>query len=253
MSLHLLVNETRLQYYEMRQYWFETGSALAFMTAVFIGLFYGVKSFIVNQQDASSLDGLLFGFILWSFASSAYGSITKSVIEDTQKGYIEQLFLCPKGFVRVMLCRATIEALSGLIIMTIIAYLSMWLTGNWITLHLPMLYGILLLAAPSLVGLGLMVSGLALMFKRVSTIGAMLTLALMGLVALDGLPLNLFSLLPFVAGSSLARLVVLNHQPLELIDILIVAGNSAGYLFAGILIFTYCEKRAKRHNLIGQY
>ena len=98
-----------------------------------------------------------------------------------------------------------------------------------------------------------MVSGLALIFKRVETIGAMLSLGLMGLVALDGLPFNVYTLLPFVAGSSLAREIVLLDQPFVFQHLLIVVANSVIYLGLGIGFFRYCEAQAKKRNLIGQY
>ena len=94
MNTYLFVNEMKLQWYEMRQFWFEALSSLFFMIA-FFGAFYGVKGFVLEQGEGQSLDGLLLGFLLWTFASCAYASITKSVIEDTQKGYIEQLFYAP--------------------------------------------------------------------------------------------------------------------------------------------------------------
>lgn len=253
MSLYLFSNELRLQWYEMRQYWFETITGLFFISAVFIGLFYGIKGFVIQQDDSSSLDGLLIGFIMWSFASSAYGSVTKSLIEDTQKGYLEQLFLCPKGFVTLILCRSFIETTVGIITVTLLAYIAMFFTGNWLSINLFSFYGVLLLAAPSLVGFGLMVSGLALIFKRVETIGAMLSLGLMGLVALDGLPFNLFTLLPFVAGSSLARSLVFTDQGIDISSVLIVMTNSGVYLALGISFFKLCEHQAKKRNLIGQY
>ena len=253
MSLHLLSNELRLQWYEMRQYWFETVTGLFFISAVFIGLFYGIKGFVIQQDDSSSLDGLLIGFIMWSFASGAYGSVTKSLIEDTQKGYLEQLFLCPKGFVTLMLSRSFIETTVGIITVTLLAYVAMFFTGNWLSINFFSFYGILLLAAPSLVGFGLMISGLALVFKRVETVGAMLSLGLMGLVALDGLPFNLFTLLPFVAGSSLARDVVLSGHGFDMTALLIITANSVVYLGLGVAFFKLCERQAKKRNLIGQY
>ncbi|WP_293747840.1 ABC transporter permease [uncultured Paraglaciecola sp.] len=253
MNLHLFVNEMRLQWYEMRQYWFETFSGLIFITCLFLGLFYGIKGFALEQGDGQSLDGLLFGFLLWTFASGAYGSVTKSVIEDTQKGYIEQLFLCPNGFISLMLSRSLSESFVGLVLLTAIAYVVMAITGNWLDINLAYFYGILLLSAPSLVGFGLMISGLALLFKRVETIGAFLTLGLMGLVALDGLPLNVFSFLPFVPGASLARDIVLEQSPLRLDHLMIVIANSFVYLVGGIFVFRAFEKQAKKRNLIGQY
>ena len=253
MNIHLFVNELKLQYYEMRQYWFETLSGLIFITLVFLGLFYGIKSFVVEQGDAQSLDGLLFGFLLWTFASGAYGSITKAVIEDTQKGLIEQLFLCPQGFVTLMLYKALVESMVGLITLTLVAYLTMAITGNWLNINFAVLYAVLLLAAPSLVGFGLIMSGLALVFKRVGTVSAVMVIGLMGLVALDGLPLNIFTFLPFVPGASLARDLIIDQVSLDWSHLVIVTVNSVVYLLLGIVTFRLFEQEAKRRNLIGQY
>lgn len=249
----LLINETRLQIFEMRQYWFETLSGLIMICAVFIGLFYGMKSFVVESQSDGTLDGLLFGFLMWSFASQAYHSITRSIIDDTQKGYIEQLFLCPGGFMSVMFARVLVEMAYGMIFVTCLAYITMALTGNWLTINFVYFYAIMLLAAPSLIGLGLLISGLALVFKRVETVGALFTFAFMGLVAVDALPFNLFSMLPFTPGSSLARDIVLEGQALDLQHLLILVVNSVFYLGVGLVTFTVFEKIAKKRNLIGQY
>ncbi|WP_100658489.1 ABC transporter permease [Alteromonas flava] len=253
MTLNLIYNELRLQVMEMKQYWFETVSGLLFVIAVFLGLFYGVKGFVVEQGDNQSLDGLLFGFLLWSFATSAYSSVTKSIIEDTQRGYIEQLFLCPQGIVRLLLSRSVAELLTGIIMLIGMAYITMWLTGNWLDINFLYFFAILFLAAPSLIGLGLIISGFALVFKKVETLGALLTIGLMGLVALDGLPLNVFTFLPFVAGASLAREVVLEQLPANGLYVGIVALNSALYLAAGWQVFRLLERMVKRRNLIGQY
>ena len=80
-----------------------------------------------------------------------------------------------------------------------------------------------------------------------------MNLALMGLVALDGLPLNVFTFLPFVPGASLAQDVVLDQSSLRLDYLLIVIANSLVYLTSGIYMFRAFEKQAKKRNLIGQY
>jgi ABC-2 type transport system permease protein len=133
------------------------------------------------------------------------------------------------------------------------AFLVMALTGNWLELNFLVFYGVLLIAAPSLIGLGYMVSGIALVFKKVETFGAMLTLALMGLVALDAFPLNPLTFLPFVPGASLARELVLEQSALNLEHLAIVIVNSAVYLGLGLAVFNACTRAAKKKNLIGQY
>jgi ABC-2 type transport system permease protein len=249
----LVTNEAKLQIYEMRQYWFETVSGLVMMCAVFAGLFYGVKSYTPTGDEANSLDGLVFGFLLWIFALSAYGSVTKSLIEDNQKGFLEQLFLCPAGFNQLMIARSLVEMIWSMVWVTLIAWITMAVTGNWLDLNFFYFYFLVLIAAPSLVGLGFIVSGLALNFKRVGTIAALFNIGFMGLVAVDALPFSVFTLLPFTAGATLARDVLLQGEPLDLAHLAIVAVNSLVYLLGGLYIFSKLEKRAKKHNLIGQY
>ncbi|GAA0855466.1 ABC transporter permease [Aliiglaciecola litoralis] len=251
--LLLLKNECKLQIYDMRQYWFESVGGLLMICGLFVALFYGAKSFAFDGEQAQSLDGLLIGFLLWGFASAAYLSVTKTVIDDTQKGYIEQLFITPKGITAILLVKTLVDLLYGLLFITIMAYLTMWLTGNWIDINLPMFYLALLLAAPSLVGLGLIISGFALVFKRVDTLGQLMALALMALVAVDGLPFGPLSFIPFTPGASLARAWVSGENPIQLMDVAIVLANSGIYLLLGMLVFKHFEKVAKRKNLIGQY
>ena len=167
MKLHLITNELHLAWLEMRQYWFETATAMIFILVMFLALFYGIKGFVLEGDGAQTLDGLVFGFLLWTFASGAYGSITKSIVEDTQRGYIEHLFLCPEGVVRLLLCRAFADILVTLVMLTVVTYLVMWLTGSWLSINLFQFYAVLMLAAPSLVGLGLIIAGFALVFKKV--------------------------------------------------------------------------------------
>ena len=249
----LIANEGRLAWYEMKQYWFETVTSLVLVSGVFIGLFFGVRSLTDSAEAPASLDGLLFGYLLWNFAVGAYGSVAKGLIEDNQKGFIEQLFLCPAGFSRLMLARVVVELAIGMLTMTLLAWIAMSVTGNWLSINFLAFYGLLLIAAPSLVGVGFLISGLALLFKRVEAIGAMLYIAFMGLVAVDGLPLGPLSLLPFTAGASLTRQVILEGQGIVLSDLLVVVVNSTLYLVAGLGIYKWLEGRARKLNLIGQY
>jgi ABC-2 type transport system permease protein len=251
--LSLIANETELMYIEMRQYWFETVTSLVIMSVMFTGLFYGVKSFIGDNQDTTSLDGLVFGFLLWTFASSAYLSVGKSVVEDNQKGFIEQLFLCPVGFSQLMLVRTLVEMTWGMVFLTVIAIIAMFLTGNWIAINFFYFYLLLMVSAPSLIGVGFIISGLALVYKRIDAVAMLINIGLMGLVALDALPVNLFSLLPFTAGASLARDVVLEGGALNIMHLGVVVANSVVYLLIGLFAFNKLEKRAKKLNLIGQY
>lgn len=249
----LTVNELRLSLFEMRQYWFETILSIGMMTAVFVGLFFGIKYFVLAGDAGQSLNGLVFGYIIWSFASSTYQSASSSIVQDTQTGVLEQLFLCPDGFIKLMSARVVAGALFGIVLLLVLALLAMALTNNWLDLNFPLLFLSLFAGAPALVGVGFAMSGLTLIFKRVETLAMILSIAFIGLVALDGLPFGPASLLPFTPAVSLSRMLALDGTSPALVEVGIVAANSLIYLILGLMIFRFCERQAKRRNLIGIY
>lgn len=249
----LTFNELRLSLYEMRQYWFETVLSISVMTAVFVGLFFGIKHLVLAGDAGQSLNGLVFGYILWSFASSTYQSASSSIVQDTQTGVLEQLFLCPDGFIKLMSARVLAGTLFGIVVLVVLALLAMTLTGNWLEMSFPLLFLSLFAGAPALVGVGFAMSGMALVFKRIETLAMMLSIAFMGLVALNGLPLGPTSLLPFTPAVSLARMLALDGTLPSLVNVVIVASNSMIYLILGLMVFRVCERHAKRKNLIGMY
>ncbi|MCH9691470.1 MAG: ABC transporter permease [Gammaproteobacteria bacterium] len=250
---NLFINEFKLRLFEMRQYWFETISSTIFIIIVFSGLFYGIKLFSTDIATNENLDSLVFGFFIWMFASSAYISVTSIVVENNQKGFVEQLFLCPLGFKTLILTRAAVELIIGYLTMLLVAFISMALTGNWLSVNFASLFLLLTIATPSLIGLGLILSGLAFLFKKVETITALMSILIIGLISTSALPINIFSALPFSSGASLARSVVLKGEPLIILDLFAVAANSIAYFLIGIYLFSWLEKKTRERNLIGQY
>lgn len=250
---HLLKTEARLHLITTWAYWFETVTTMIMVSLVFLALFYGIQSFYDKPGEVPSLDGLLFGYIIWFFSIAAFTSSSQSMILANQTGVISQLFLCPLGLVQLILARVVVIVLWNLLLVTALAYIAMALTGKWLNINFAVFYLILLAAAPSLIGIGLMVTGLALVFKRVQTVSGVVLMSCMALVAVDGYPINGFSLLPFTLGASIARDNVIGGVPLDFGALALVFLNSFVYLALGIVVYKAFEKRAKRLNLIGHY
>jgi len=250
---HLLKNEARLHLITTRAYWFETVTTMVMVSLAFLALFYGIQSVYDKPGEMPSLDGLLFGYIIWFFSIAAFTSSSQSMIVANQTGVISQLFLCPLGLVKLILARVVVIIAWNLLMITALAYIAMAVTGNWLDFDFGVFYLLLLAAAPSLIGIGMMVTGLALLFKRVQTVSGIMLMGCMGLVVVDATPFNGFSLLPFAMGASLARDRILEGAPLDLPTLAMVLLNSTVYLFLGIVVYKAFEKRAKRLNVIGHY
>lgn len=249
----LVINECRLQFYEMRQYWVETVIGLLFLSGIFLALFFGIKIFVQDGDNAISLDGLMMGYIIFTFYSGAYNGVPETLADYTQKGFLEQLYMTPFGFSWILMARVLATLFVSTLATIVLSYFAMAVSGNWIDLNFIILMPLLFLAAPSIIGIGLIVGGLTLVYKRLGIISNLAMLGIIGLISVPALPLSAASFLPLAPGADLARLVILENQSLQLDHLLIVALNSAFYLALGMIFYKRFERMAKKKNLIGQY
>lgn len=249
----LAINEFKLQYYEMRQYWVETVFGLLFLSGMFLSLFFGIKIFIPDAESAVSLDGLMVGYVIFIFCSGAFNAVPEMLGEYTQKGFLEQLYMTPYGFTRFLIAKVLATLLMTVLSTVILSYFAMAVTGNWIDLNFLILMPLLFLAVPSAIGIGLVIGGLTIVYKKIGIIASLAMIGIIALISVPALPLSLATLLPIAPGAHLIRLAMLDPEPLPILYFLIVALNSAIYLALGTVIYKKLEATAKRRNLIGQY
>jgi len=247
----MIGNEVRLHYYELKQYWFETIASIVLINVVFLGLFKGIQ--LLVPSGGPSLSELVFGYIVWVVAATAFGQATSAIVETAQRGYLEQLFLSPSSFLVIMIARAIAGLLFVGMHLVTAAYVCMFLTNNWISINLLKLYGLMLIGIPAITGIGFMVSGVALIDKKIDSFHTATIFALMALVAADGLPPSLTSLLPFTPCVSIARMAVLSGLEPAATDYLVVGANALAYFALGCYALRKCESIAKKGNLIGNY
>ena len=248
----LIFNEIGKDYRLIISYWMETILSFAFLSVMYLGLFYGAKSFVPNAQD-ESFQGLFFGFVLWTYSSQIVGITSQAVSDSTEKGYIEQLYLCSEGMTQIVFASIISGILQSTATMVVVANLAMLITGNWVDLNFLVLIPLTLFAGVSLVGVGLAIGGIALLIRRIETLMMIAQGALIALVSITALPFNGFSYLPFAPGVTLGRMVILENQPIDQTSVLIVLFNSVAYLAIGYVIYKFCERTARKKGLIGRY
>jgi ABC-2 type transport system permease protein len=250
----LLITEFRLHMYMTNQYRFESVLFIFIYSAVFAGLFYGAKSFLPGDMSSdATLDKLMFGYFMYIYAMLTFNAAPHGVVEDTNRGYIDQLIMAPQGFLKLLTARVLVKVAWSVVQLTVLVYVAMFITGNWIDFNFLAFYGLLLLATPSLIGIGFINCGLAHVFKKINIVNGLVTMSLMFLVAIDAYPVNVASALPFILGASIARDVVLEGASIPIADIALIVLNSAVYLGIGVYLYGLFERRAKRLNMIGVY
>ncbi|MFO8184591.1 MAG: hypothetical protein R6U39_10520 [Candidatus Aegiribacteria sp.] len=250
---NLAVSEALMVFWTMKRYFFNTLAGMGVMFLIFMGMFWGLKTVGGQEVTEDALDAMLVGYILWMSAMMAMQSTGNEILNESQQGTLEQLYLSPLGAHTVFFFRSIINMVFNFVFVTVLLYLSMAATGRWFPVNLPYLYGMVVLCTVSLAGISFMLGGLGLIHKRIQAVNGILSFGLIGLMMLPTYPFRLTSLLPFIAGAEVVRNTVVRGTSYPFHWYLFIAANSLVYLFAGLFIFRLLEKKAMRMNKMGQY
>lgn len=249
----LLSAEAWMNLWTMKRYLFNTLAMVVVMYLIFLGLFAGLRTFAGDAASGASLDSMVVGYVLWMSAMFALSGTSGIVLQESQQGTLEQLYLSPMGTERIFLAKAMIGTVFNFVILTIMLYLVMLTTGRWHSVNLPLFYGMLLLTLLSLQGIGFMMGGIGLTHKRIGAVNQILSFGLIGLMMLPVYPFTPWALLPFVAGAYTINSQIVTDATFPAWWYLLIAGNSLFYLLIGIVVFRVFERRARKLGKLGQY
>lgn len=250
---NLFAGEVRRYVAELKRYIFNTISGLIIFYIIFLAMFFGLRSFAGPGFDEANLDTLIVGYIMWMMAMMSFQSVSYTLTEETQRGTLEQLYLCSLGMEWALIFRIILDTVFNFVFSLIILYITMLTTGRWMSVNIPWLAFVLLLSLPSLWGLGLLFGSLTMLFKKIQQLLQIMTFGLLGVVAVRAYPFNGFTLLPFAAGSTAINGTMTKGLIIPPYWYAVIALVSLFYLILGIVFFKWIERIARRRNLLNQY
>ncbi len=243
-----------------RVYWLE-------YAADFVLYFVGFLLLMVVFQAAAPGYGTqgvlssLIGYITWKVCASSFIGVARIAEEEARTGTLEQLFLVNSSPMQVFLARSLgiflNQALRGLLLGWVLAVvLKVFVAPTLLSMI------IFMLTFLGALGLGLMMAGLVLVYKRLggflSLIWQMLVFFSGALVPLPGVLLGgLSSLLPLTWGIAALRASLLSHTTLfdlwqnGLLPGLLI--NTAVYLGLGCSLFAWGERHARKSGVLSHY
>lgn len=237
-----------------------TLAQLAGVILFFAVVFFGGEAVARAGGAAGALggtfDALIVGWFLWTMSLTAYIGLTMSVIEESQWGTLERLYMTPYGFGAVMAAIGSARLLESLLwgAITLAAMLAM--TGRSLSLDLLTVVPISVLAIASVVGIGFVFGGLALLYKRIENVNQVMQVALIGLIAAPAAGVDLLRFLPLVQGSAMLQGAMREGIALWAFppaDLAVLAGTAVAYPLLGYAVFARCTRRARRLGLMGHY
>ncbi len=242
---------------ELKRYPFNTLSGLATLYLIFLLLFAGARyaQGLGVNLFGESLEGLVVGFLVWTFAIAAYSDLSWELMREAQQGTLEQLYMCPLGFRFVTLSWIAGSFLTSLVMVAALLGLMMVTTGHFLRLPLGTLLPLLFLTLAPVYGIGFLMAGLALVYKRIQAFFQVLQFVFVALVALPS-DAAWGKALPLSLGTRLLGRAMVDGETLftlPLGDVLVLIGTGAFYLLLGIGVFRLFEGIAKDRGLLAHY
>lgn len=230
----------------------------------FMGIYFVVRKFAIGGTDINIASYQLVGFLLWSFALTLIGIFAEDISGSAVVGVLEQLFLTPTGILRYLICMAIGRTLLQIVPTAILLVIVLLTTGIRLILDPTAIIVILLLTIAGFYGLGLLFGGLALLYKRIGPVTAMVRGALLfasgALIPIDKFPPYLQTvckLFPMTQGLIMLRKVTVNGDTLWALiqngDMSLLVINSLSYLFLGLAVFKIMENLSRDRGVIGVY
>jgi ABC-2 type transport system permease protein len=237
------------------RYAFNTVTNLFTIYVFFALLFFGGRA-IAPQAITNSLTGIIVGFFLLLMATVAYSDLSWELIREAQWGTLEQLYMSPLGFRRVVFLKTAVNILVAFAFGAILLALMLATTGTTLALDPLTVVPLGLLSLGPAVGVGYVLGGLALLFKRVENVFQIVQFSFVGLVAapVDAYPL--LKLLPLSLGAELLRNAMgggLRLWELPTADLALLVVKAVVYVAVGHVVFGWFARRARDGGKLGKY
>lgn len=237
--------EMSRQWCMLKRYPLQTLANLLSLTVVSVVAWLGLHAAFFDNQGFEAVSGVL----LWPLVLAGLGLASTSLEQDMVLGTIEQLYTASSNVLTIIHCRAF-----SYLVFTTLFSIPLWIMGVYYLGAIPLFIWLLQTGVPlmlTIYGIGLIVGGLTLIFRRTGQLVNLLALLLMGLLVLQvSWPDNTFGLL---LRHSLPMVGVSLTPKLPLTNVLLNYTVGILYLVAGQKIFRLAELRAKRLGLIGHY
>ncbi len=249
--LRLCHAEAMLHLHRQRRYAFQLVVSSLVLLGAFAALAYGI-AWLPAADFLPAQSSLALGFVLWSFASAAYSGVAGETTDEIHGRTLEQLCVVARPLPVILMVRCGLQIVGALMGTLVLLHATFWIVGGRVDIRIFPLITVLLMAAPSLIGLGFIVSGLSILFKQAEAINALMLLGVVALVGVPAYPANGLAILPF---SYAAAWIITEQNALVLVGqwprLMFVAGNAVLYLCGGVIVFGLCYQAARRRGTLG--
>lgn len=225
----------------------------------FAMIFFGGQAAISGvggDSLGSTFDSLIVGWFLWTMAQGAYEGLSSNVTLESQWGTLEQLYMSPYGFGTVIIAKVIANLIQSLAIGGVILALMLVTTQRSLSVDVVTILPISILALMSVIGLGFVFAGLAVIYKRIGSLANVMQFVLVGFIAAPVAEFPPIRLLPLAQGSAMLQEAMRDGVRLwefSTLDIAVLGITAVVYSIVGYIVFQVCARTARKRGVMGHY
>lgn len=256
--LRIFTNESRRSINLWRTYWLDTLSWMILWIIAFPLIIIMFDSISGGYSVSSRIDSLI-GFLVWDLCMGMLSMTTTSISEEAQDGTLENVLLTPISPTTLFSLRISVnffrQAIQTFLVgLAIISILRLPLLGfnGWS-------FVIILITVLGVGGVSLMLGGVAMVYKRVSSIVSVLSLLALfftgAIISLDRFG-NFFTMLKFLMPTTWGIDALRQSVRYGFVDETVMIGlflQTVLFISIGIISFRWGFKRAQRQGSLGTY
>ena len=227
-----------------------------FMGVFFFALMFYGGTLVAGQAFSDSIEGLIVGYFLWTLSLGAYQGVMSDIQSEASWGTLERHYMTPFGFGPVVFAKAIAIVFRTFLTSTVILAVMLLMTGTTLELNLVTVLPVATLTIVGALGLGLVMGGLSVLYKRISNAANLLQFAFIGLISAPVFDLWWARFLPLAQGSAMLQRAMRDGVRLWEFDPLtlgVLVGTALLYVGAGYAVFGLTTRRARRLGVLGDY
>lgn len=258
-ALFVILNEIRKGLLVTWHYKFNVVSE--FIT---LGIYFLGTALLMNygNTDLAEFGPSLIGYIVWVYSSYIL-KVSLILTLEGRSGTLEQMYMSPVHPALIFIGASISTIVSSTLMIAAMTLFITLVCSIYLPLQLAAL-PVLIIILIGLIGFGLCIAGMALLYKNVAglidLIDNLLFYVSGSMLPIEQLPVwiqKIAHTLPTTEGIIVLRDVIFEGQTLRMLmhngKLFFLVFNSVVYFLVGLLLFVYCEKIAKRRGSLGQY
>ncbi|MEF8851580.1 MAG: ABC transporter permease [Haloarculaceae archaeon] len=227
-----------------------------FMGVFFFALMFYGGTLVAGPSFSDTIEGLIVGYFLWTLSLGAYQGVMNDVQSEASWGTLERHFMTPFGFGPVVFAKALAIVFRTFLTSAVVLAAMLLMTGTTLELNLVTVLPVATLTIVGALGLGLVMGGLSVLYKRISNVANLLQFGFIGLISAPVFDIPLVGFLPLARGSAMLQRAMRDGVRLWEFDpatLAVLVGTSAFYLGLGYAVFGLTTRRARRLGVLGDY